>query len=55
MSEAGARGGRSGRWQRREERRRGERQRLKKHGASLRRVYAEAVRKRFRRLTGPGQ
>jgi len=40
------RGGRSGRWLRRETRRRQERDRLKKHGASLRRVYLDAVRKR---------
>jgi hypothetical protein len=40
------RGGRSGRWLRREVRRRQERERLRKHGASLRRVYLDAVRKR---------
>lgn len=38
--------GRSGRWLRRQERRRRERQRLAKHGAGLARLYAEAVRKR---------
>jgi hypothetical protein len=37
---------RSGRWLRREARRKAERERLKKHGASLRRVYLDAVRKR---------
>ena len=41
--------GPSGRWRRREERRRQERRRIKKHGASLRRVYVNAVRKRLRR------
>jgi hypothetical protein len=34
------------RQERREERRRGERRRMAKHGASLRRVYPDAVRKR---------
>ena len=38
----------SGRWQRRERRRRSERERLQKHGASLRRVYIDAVRKRIK-------
>jgi len=38
--------GRAGRWQRREARRRKQRERLQKHGASLRRVYIDAVRKR---------
>jgi hypothetical protein len=46
MSERGEDGGSAGRWQRRELRRRRERERLQKHGASLRRVYADAVRKR---------
>jgi hypothetical protein len=41
--------GRSGRWQRREQRRLKERQRIQKHGATLRRVYADAVRKRAKR------
>jgi hypothetical protein len=36
------------RWQRREERRRRERERLRKHGASLRRVYLDAIKKRIR-------
>jgi protein tyrosine phosphatase (PTP) superfamily phosphohydrolase (DUF442 family) len=36
----------SSRQERREERRAGERQRMAKHGASLRRVYPDAVRKR---------
>jgi hypothetical protein len=39
--------GRSERWQRREKRRRSEKARQQKHGASLRRVYADAVRKRL--------
>ena len=38
---------RSGRWQRREDRRRSERARLQKHGVGLRRVYVDAVRKRL--------
>jgi hypothetical protein len=37
----------SGRWRRREQRRRSEKERLKKHGAGLRRVYVDAVRKRL--------
>jgi hypothetical protein len=41
-------GGRSGRWQRRERRQQSERNRLKKHGASLRRVYMDAVLKRMK-------
>ena len=39
--------GRSGRWRRREKRRQTERQRLQKHGAGLRRVYLDAIRKRL--------
>jgi hypothetical protein len=46
------RGGRSGRWLRREARKRQERERLKKHGASLRRVYLDAVRKRAKQRAG---
>jgi hypothetical protein len=46
MSERGEDKVSDGRWQRRELRRRRERERLQKHGASLRRVYADAVRKR---------
>jgi len=46
MKEQGDEGGRSGRWVRREGRKRRERERVKKHGASLRRVYLDAVRKR---------
>ncbi len=42
--------GRSGRWRRREKRLRGERRRLQKHGASLRRVYGDAVGKRYKLL-----
>ena len=38
---------RSGRWQRREQRQRAEKARLQKHGATLRRVYADAVKKRL--------
>jgi hypothetical protein len=38
--------GPSGRWQRRELRRRSERSRIKKHGAGLRRIYIDSVRKR---------
>jgi hypothetical protein len=38
----------AGRWARREMRRRSARERIEKHGASLRRVYADAVRKRLR-------
>jgi hypothetical protein len=34
------------RWVRRETRRKAERERLRKHGATLRRVYLDAVRKR---------
>jgi hypothetical protein len=34
------------RWARREQRRRARQERLQKHGASLRRVYADAIRKR---------
>ena len=40
-------GAHSGRWQRREGRRRQERARLKKHAAGLRRIYLDAVRKRL--------
>ena len=37
---------RTGRWARRELRRKAERERLQKHGGALRRVYLDAVRKR---------
>jgi hypothetical protein len=37
------------RWQRREERLRSERRRIKKHGAAVRRVYPAAVLKRLKR------
>jgi hypothetical protein len=47
MAEAQNDSGGSGRWQRREKRRRSERERLQKHGAGLRRVYIDAVRKRL--------
>ncbi len=43
--------GRSGRWVRRERRQRRERGRLVKHGADVRRVYRDAVLKRFRKAT----
>jgi hypothetical protein len=39
---------RGGRWARRERRLRAERQRLKKHGAAIRRVYRDAVLKRLK-------
>jgi hypothetical protein len=39
--------GRSERWQRRERRRKSEREQVKKHGATLKRVYVDAVRKRL--------
>lgn len=55
MSERGEEGGRSGRWVRREGRRTAERERLQKHGASLRRVYADAVRKRAKAAKGKGE
>ncbi len=41
------------RWARREQRRRARRERLEKHGASLRRVYADAVRKRAKAAKAP--
>ncbi|HEY4685828.1 MAG TPA: hypothetical protein VII57_07265 [Dehalococcoidia bacterium] len=44
--------GRSGRWLRRERRRKSERARMTKHGAGLRRVYVDAVRKRIRSQKG---
>ncbi|HEY7466363.1 MAG TPA: hypothetical protein VIB47_06690 [Dehalococcoidia bacterium] len=47
MSEQTPRGT-NGRWQRRENRRLAERRRLQKHGATLRRVYRDAVLKRLR-------
>jgi hypothetical protein len=40
--------GSGGRWQRRENRRHAERRRLQKHGATLRRVYRDAILKRLR-------
>jgi hypothetical protein len=43
---------RSHRWRRREERLRSERERIKKHGASIRRVYRDAVLKRRPRPAG---
>ena len=42
----------SRRWQRRERRRRSERGRIQKHGAGIKRVYPDAVRKRAFRKTG---
>jgi hypothetical protein len=53
MSESDHNGAQSGRWQRRELRRRKEKERIQKHGATLRRVYADAVRKRARRKGMP--
>jgi hypothetical protein len=41
------------RWQRREKKRRGERERMAKHGATIRRVYADAILKRLRRKPKP--
>jgi hypothetical protein len=46
VSERGEDTSRPSRWQRRELRRKRQRERLQKHGASLRRIYADAVRKR---------
>jgi hypothetical protein len=40
--------GRSGRWQRRERREVAERRRIKKHGATIRRVYRDAILKRLK-------
>ena len=40
--------GRSERWQRRNERKLSERNRLQKHGASVKRVYRDAILKRLR-------
>ncbi len=51
MSE-GEEAGRSGRWLRRERRRKSERQRIAKHGQSLRRVYVDAVRRRIKLKKG---
>ena len=45
--------GPSGRWLRRETRRRRDRERVKKHGATLRKVYLDAVRKRAQERAGP--
>jgi hypothetical protein len=39
---------RAGRWQRRDQRRTNERERLQKHGAGLRTVYRDAILKRMR-------
>ncbi len=39
-------GSRSERWLRREERRRRERERMQKHGARMRQIYSNALRKR---------
>ena len=47
MANVDEKAGRSGRWQRRDQRRRSEKERLQKHGAGLRRVYIDAVRKRL--------
>jgi hypothetical protein len=40
---------RPGRWQRRDQRRTAVRRRIKKHGAGLRRTYADAIRRRIRK------
>jgi hypothetical protein len=40
--------GRTGRWQRRDRRRRAERARLQKHGAAIKRVYRDAILKRLK-------
>ena len=40
------------RWRRREERRESERRRITQHGRSLGVVYAAAIRKRVKRLSG---
>ena len=50
MLEKSERGGRSGRWIRREVRKDRERHRIKKHGAGFGGLYAAAVRKRIRKL-----
>ena len=42
----------TGRWVRREARRKAERERLQKHGGGLRRVYLDAVRKRAAQRAG---
>jgi hypothetical protein len=39
---------RIGRWARRESRRRADRQRLKKHGATIKRIYRDAILKRLK-------
>ena len=48
--------GRTGRWQRREKRKKSERERIPKHGATLQRVYVNALTKRLRKkLPGAGK
>jgi hypothetical protein len=47
MSESNGHG-RTGRWQRRERRKQTERQRQQKHGATLKRVYRDAILKRLK-------
>jgi hypothetical protein len=49
MADQEANSPRAARWQRRDQRRQAERRRIKKHGAGLRRTYADAVRHRFRK------
>jgi hypothetical protein len=45
--------GRTGRWQRRDKRKKSARERMPKHGATLQRVYVNALTKRLRkRLPG---
>jgi hypothetical protein len=43
---------RPNRWQRREKRKKSERERIPKHGASLQRVYINAVHKRLKDKRG---
>ncbi len=52
MSENSEHGG-ANRWQRRERRRQAERQRLKKHGAAIKRVYRDALLKRLKARKSP--
>jgi hypothetical protein len=49
MTNENADDGRSGRWQRREKRKKSERERIAKHGATLHRVYVNALTKRLRK------
>jgi hypothetical protein len=49
MADQDSNSSRAARWQRRDQRRGAERRRIKKHGAGLRRTYADAVRRRLRK------